>query len=405
MGSDLLASEKGAAMLLPSGTGPDGKPITRAERWERLRDSGVGILAWLAIIAVGFWLLGHVARALLLLVIAALLAYALQPVIARLSKRLPRWLAITVVYVIALALLMGLGYLIVSTAVAQVSALAKALPGFLRGGVPSFLEAALGPFGVTDAQITGLRDQLVTYVEGIAGAAATQAIPIVTGIANFILDALLIVVISIYLMIDGRRLLAWARTAAPVGQRTRVAFLLATLERTGGGYIRGQLFMSTLIGVLVGGGMFALQVPYALLLGVLAFILEFIPIIGTVTSGAICVLLAIPTRGLFWAVIVLVYFIVVHVIEGDIVGPRVIGRVLGLHPIIAMLALIVGADLFGVFGALFAGPVAGIIQAIAVAAWSEWRLANSGSFPEVPDPPQLPEAGDAPRGGGPPPAD
>jgi predicted PurR-regulated permease PerM len=175
------------------------------------------------------------------------------------------------------------------------------------------------------------------------------------------------------------------------------------LERTGGGYIRGQLFMSTLIGFLVGVGMFALQVPYALLLGVLAFFLEFIPIIGTITSGAICVLIALPTRGLFWAVIVLVYFIVVHIIEGDIVGPRVIGRVLGLHPIIAILALVVGSDLFGVVGALFAGPVAGTLQAIVVAAWSEWRLANSPLSPEVPDPPQLPQLpGDAAGGEVPP---
>ena len=61
-------------MLLPSGNGPDGNPMTRTERWERVRDSGVGILAWVVIVAIAFWLLGHVVRALLLFVIAALLA-------------------------------------------------------------------------------------------------------------------------------------------------------------------------------------------------------------------------------------------------------------------------------------------------------------------------------------------
>jgi predicted PurR-regulated permease PerM len=374
--------------------------MTRAERWQRVRDSGVGTLAWLVIVAIAFWLLGHVARALLLLVIGALLAYTLDPVIARLGKRMPRWLAITIVYLITLALLGGLGYLIISTAVVQVGALAQALPGLLSGSVPSFLDGVLRPLGVTHVQIDDLRKQLVTYAESVAGGLAIQAIPIATGIVNFVLDLLLTVVISIYLVLDGRRLLAWARTAAPVGQRPRVAFFLATLERTGGGYIRGQLFMSTLIGLLVGVGMFALQVPYALLLGVLAFILEFIPIIGTLISGAICVLIALPTRGLFWTVIVLVYFVVVHIIEGDIVGPRVIGRVLGLHPIIAILALVIGGDLFGVLGALFAGLVAGILQAIVVAAWSEWRLANASYFPEMPNPPPLPRPpGDAAGGG------
>jgi hypothetical protein len=111
------ASEKGlAAVLLPSGNGPDGNPMTRTERWERVRDSGVGILAWIVIVAIAFWLLGHVVRALLLFVIAALLAYALQPLIARLSKQMPRWLAITLVYLAVLAVLGGFGYLIVSTA-------------------------------------------------------------------------------------------------------------------------------------------------------------------------------------------------------------------------------------------------------------------------------------------------
>jgi predicted PurR-regulated permease PerM len=390
-GGEWMASEKGVAVLLPSGTGPDGTRMTRTERWQRVRDSGVGMLAWLVVIAIGFWLLGHVIRAVLLLVIGALLAYALHPVIARLTRRMPRWVAITIVYVLALALLGGLGYLIVSTAAAQVGALAQALPRLLRGGVPSFLSGLLGPFGVTSAQIDSLRAQLVTYIEGIAGAVAAEAIPIATGIANFLLDTLLIVVISIYLVIDGQRALAWARRAAPVGQRARVEFFLATLERTGGGYLRGQLFMSSLIGVLVGAGMFAFQVPYALLLGVLAFILEFIPMIGTITSGAICVLIALPTRGLFVTVLVLAYFVGVHILEGDVIGPRVIGRVLGLHPIVAMLALVVGADLFGVFGALFAGPVAGILQAIAVAAWNEWRLANPRQFTEAPEPsPELP---------------
>ena len=106
-------------VLLPPGTGSDGNPKTRAERWQRVRDSGVGTLAWLVIVAIAFWLLGHVARALLLLVIGALLAYTLDPVIARLGKRMPRWLAITIVYLITLALLGGLGYLIISTAVGR----------------------------------------------------------------------------------------------------------------------------------------------------------------------------------------------------------------------------------------------------------------------------------------------
>ncbi len=122
-------------------------------------------------------------------------------------------------------------------------------------------------------------------------------------------------------------------------------FLLDTLQRVVGGYVRGQLIMCSLIGVLVGAGMYVIGVPFALLLGVLAFLLEFIPVLGTLTSGAICVLLAL-TRGWLIALIVLAYFVVVHIIEGDVLGPRIIGKTIGLHPVVSMTALIAGSRTF-----------------------------------------------------------
>jgi len=142
--------------------------------------------------------------------------------------------------------------------------------------------------------------------------------------------------------------------------------------------------LCSLIGVLVGAGMQVLGVPYALLLGVLAFVLEFIPILGTLASGAICVLLAL-TKGWFIAVIVLIYFVVVHVIEGDVVGPRIVGKAIGLHPVVALLALIIGGDLFGIWGALFASPIAGVLQAFLIALWSEWREMHPNEFQQVKD--------------------
>jgi predicted PurR-regulated permease PerM len=139
-----------------------------------------------------------------------------------------------------------------------------------------------------------------------------------------------------------------------------------------GGYVRGTLALATLVGVLVGGGMAALQIPYAILLGVIAFFMEFIPVIGVLISGAICVLIAL-TQGWVKAVIVLAYFIVVHLIEGDVVGPRIMGRAVGIHPAVALLALIAGTELFGIWGALFGAPIAGLLQALVVTGWREFR--------------------------------
>jgi len=113
-------------------------------------------------------------------------------------------------------------------------------------------------------------------------------------------------------------------------------------------------------------------------------VLEFIPVLGTLVSGAICVLLAL-TRGWVIALIVLAYFVFVHIIEGDVVGPRIIGKAVGLHPVVSLTALVAGAELFGIWGALFASPVAGVIQAFIVALWSEWRETHPQEFQRAKD--------------------
>ena len=190
--------------------------------------------------------------------------------------------------------------------------------------------------------------------------------------------------VSIYLLIDGSRVTNWLRNNMPVQQRGRIGFLLETLERIVGGYIRGQLLLSTMVGLLVGIGMALFHVPYAVLLGVLAFILEFVPVLGTIVSGAICVLIAL-TQGWLIALGVLIYFIGVHVLEGDVVGPRIMGKAVGLHPVISLAALIAGAELFGILGALFASLVAGILQALIVSIWKEWRATHPEQFEDNKD--------------------
>jgi hypothetical protein len=123
--------------------------------------------------------------------------------------------------------------------------------------------------------------------------------------------------------------------------------------------------------------MLALGVPYAIVLGVLAFFMEFVPILGVLISGGVCVLIAL-TQGWLLAVVVLAYFVVVHVIEGDVVGPRIMGRAVGIHPMTAIIALLAGTELFGIWGALFGAPLAGLLQALATAFWQELRAADSG---------------------------
>jgi predicted PurR-regulated permease PerM len=79
---------------------------------------------------------------------------------------------------------------------------------------------------------------------------------------------------------------------------------------------------------------------------------------------------------------VLAAFIVIHILEGDIIGPRIVRQAIGLHPAVSLIALIAGAELFGIVGALFASPVAGVLQALLIAVWSEWRAAHPEQFEE-----------------------
>ncbi len=357
--------------------------VPRAEApttvWARRRDIPIAILAWTALAAVILWGAGHIARTLLVLILAALLAYALAPGVKLLERVMPRFLAILIMYIVVLGVVSLLIYFVVSTAIQQVGTLSTFVQYWLtpkNNGQLTPLEQFLQSFGISQSQIVSARTQIINSVEGVA----TSTIPLLTGFFSFLLDVVVVAVLSIYFLIDGSRITTWFRTNMP--QAAQANFLLDTLQRVVGGYIRGQVLLSLLIGILVGGGLTVFHVPYALLLGVLAFILEFIPILGTLVSGLICTVIAL-TQGWLIGLGVLIYFIVVHVLEGDIIGPRIVGKAVGLHPIVSIAALIAGAELFGIVGALFASPLAGVLQALLIALWIHWRETRPEEFEET----------------------
>jgi predicted PurR-regulated permease PerM len=348
--------------------------------WARRRDIAFALIGWFIILAIALWAVAHIIGALLTVGVAALLAYAIAPIVRLLTRRMPRPLAIAVTYVLAVGVLGLVLYVIVMTAVTQLIGFAHQISLLLAPGktqAASGLATALSKVGISVTQLQALGNQLTSHLQDVA----TTAVPILAGVFGGVLDTILVIVLSIYFVIDGARLITWLRMRSPIQYRTRINFLLNTFERVLGGYIRGQLSLAALIGVLVGFGMMVMQIPYAELLGLIAFIFEFIPIIGVFLSGAACVLLAL-TKGPIWAVLVLAYFIFVHIIEGDVVGPRIVGRAVGLHPAVSIFALLAGAELFGLWGALFASPVAGVIQAVMMEVWSEWRENHPHQFPE-----------------------
>lgn len=349
-------------------------------RWAEWRDSALTVLAWLLIAAGVFWAAVHLGRTLLMLIVAGLIAYALYPGVRILSRYVPRSLAILLVYLVLIAGLGGLVYLLLTTAFSQITLFAAQVRVWLATGpnnTPSPLRTLLDQLGISQTQIDQVKQQVVAQAESLV----QNLLPLVGGVVNAVLDIVLTAILSVYLLVDGARLGRWLRTRVPVAQRDRVDFLVDTQQRVVGGYIRGQLLISTLVGVLVTAGMLVAGVPFAILLGMLSFILVFVPVVGTIASGAACVLVAL-TQGWVVAVAVLGYFVLLHVAIDDFVAPRVMGRSVGIHPAVSIVALVAGGEIFGLWGALLAVPLAGLLQAIAAYVWIAWRETHKDQFPE-----------------------
>jgi predicted PurR-regulated permease PerM len=335
------------------------------------------ILAWLAVLVVVGWLLGYVTKTLLLVVLSALLAFAFTPLANRLARWMPRALALGLAYVIGLGAIFGFGAYVVATTAAQLASLAANLPDYAQQAqaLQPRVETMLAPFGVAPGTLGALQQQAVSELQATGTSVARESLTRLAEVFGAIIDLVLVLILSVYLAANGTRVAHWLQTETPSGStRYRAHLLVAVVSRVVGGYIRGVLLLALLIGVLVGGGLALLGVPYAVLLGVLAFFMEFIPVLGVFISGAAALAIAaVHFQELLRPLLVLAYFVVVHVIEGDVVGPRIMGKAVGIHPATGLIALVAGTELFGIWGALFAAPLAGLLQAIVTAAWLEFR--------------------------------
>lgn len=356
---------------------------TSTATWTRRLVISLTILVWIVFAVFILWILWHFIGTVILIILSSLIAYAIFPLVKFFERVMPRWLAVTIVYVLILGALAGFIYFVIQTAASQVSSLVALIQDMLQHPNNNRLTPILNflsRIGITPTELRTAAEQFIGQLQGLV----SNITLILSSIFNIVLDVIVIAVLSIYFIIHGSHVTRWVRTHAPMRIRGRVNFVLDTLRDIVGGYIRGDLLLATLIGVLVGGGMYGIGVPFAVLLGVLAFLFEFIPIIGTLVSGIICVLLAL-TQGWLVALITLAYFLLVHTIEAYIVGPRIIGKSIRLHPAFSLIAVIAGAEVYGILGALLGSPIAGVIQAFVIAFWIDWRKAHPDQFPQQPE--------------------
>ena len=341
------------------------------------------ILIAALLVGILFWLSSKVITVLLILLVAALLAYAVVPVIDLLHRVMPRVLAMLLVYLVAIAVFAGLAYLTIKTLIPQLNALVQSITTYVTpgsNGQESPLDQMLKSVGITQSQINSATKQLQSQLSTIAADVAKGLEPLIGGLISAGFNILITVVVSVYLLIDGYRFGSWLINSSPLSQRGWVSSVLGILQRVVGGYIRGQIIMSACIGVLQGVGMAIIGVPFAPLIGILAFFLEFIPMIGTIVTGFIAVVIAL-TQSWTLALVTLVYTILIDMLEGYVLSPRILARAVEIRPVVTLLAMIAGSQLFGIWGAVFAAPTAGLIQALVGAYWQYYEKTHKEEFP------------------------
>ena len=301
------------------------------------------------------YLVVHLFNVLLLFVFAAIIALLLTPVIDRMEMlrifKGRRVVAVLLLYVVIIGLIAGVIALVTPALIGQ----AKQLPAletralaFVRS-----LQDAIDSAGIP------LQLSLPNAAGGISTAVLGSVLGILSGTLGTLINILLVVVISIYLLVEGRQLIASMRKIFP-GREEVYDFTLLAVGTTVGQYARGQLLMSFVMGTYTGVAMTLIGVPYAVVLGILTFFLEFLPLIGAPVGMGLAVLIALAFKGPVVGLLALIVALGGHAIEAYILGPRVTGSATRIHPLVAMAALLIGAELAGILGALFGVPIAAL---------------------------------------------
>jgi predicted PurR-regulated permease PerM len=328
------------------------------------------LLAGVAVLWVLWQIVSPILHTLVLFLLAAVLAFALSGPVDMMAQRLHnRVLAIVAVYVLVGIVVVGGLTLLAGPFVRQATDLAAALPQYandLQARAPE-VQNTLGQYGI-QTDIDQLKAQAASAIEQGGTDVLKNLVGTVAEVGAMILDIVLALVISLYLLVDGPQLRERSLAIIPAQHRAKALFLEDNVSRVLGGYLRAQLVLALIIGVLAGVGTALLGLPYAIVLGVLAGLFELVPMFGPILSvvPATVVALFMPFPTVVW---VLLFFLAIQQIENNVLAPRISGHAVGLHPLGAMFALLAGFQLAGLLGGLFAVPLAGVVRVLLGAAY------------------------------------
>lgn len=293
----------------------------------------------------GIWLFIQIKDILFLLFVSFVLMSALRPLVETLARfKIPRPIAILLIYVLIIGVLVvALGGLVPSLVI-QTSHLAQDLP---------LLVSRLLPYW--DINVQAITQQIAPISENV--------VRLTVGIFNNVLTILTILVFTFYFLLERKHTELFVVHIAGQDVAARVMTIVREVEKRLGAWVQGQLFLMTVIGICSYVGLSFLGVESALSLAIISGILEAVPIVGPIVSAIPAVFVAFSSSPML-ALSVIVLYVVIQQLENNLIVPIVMKKNLGLSPLVTILALMIGGKLGGITGAVLAVPVVLVIEVI-----------------------------------------
>lgn len=321
-------------------------------------DISVWTIVKLLLVLLTFYLLFLVRDIIALLFIVFVLVATLLPVVARWSKkigRIPAVISVILIFIASLALLI---YIVVPPVIDQVTQFIVNIPNYAE------------KYGYLNKYVISNEK----YLRSIAGSFNDYTggfIALTTNIFGGIITVITVIVLSIYLLMDETGLKKSVMTIVPPEQREGLMLVIKKLGDKVGDWLGGQILLAFIVAVIDFVALTIIGVPLAIMLAVLAGILEFVPVIGPIIAGVVATFIAF-TDSPVKAVIVIVLYVAVQQLENLVLVPKIMQKAVGLSPIIIIVALLIGAKLLGVIGAVLAIPIAASLSVL-ISEWSTIR--------------------------------
>lgn len=304
----------------------------------------------------GLWFLYQISDVILTAFVAFLIATAIKPVVDQLARfRFPRTLAILVTYAVVLGSLVGLIVTIIHPLVEQTTAFASKLPDYL-----------------SSLQLVGLNQQLIGSQLANLGTIPVDVVKFAASVFSNIIGMFAVLVLAFYWLLERgsiERRLAFLFGA----NKERAAKVLDKLENQLGGWVRGELILMVIVGVLTYVGLTLLKIPYALPLALLAGILEIVPNVGPIVASIPAVIVGFTLSPIIALATAALYFLI-NQVENSVIVPKVMEKSVGITPIIILVALGIGFKLAGILGAILAVPILIVIRVALQEIYSRFKF-------------------------------